>query len=97
MSRSDQAEFRNKLNEFSDRLRRRAQEFRSKGEFSDTHETLLDEIQKRNDALTAKVSEAERSGTAWDLIKAEMARDLSSLYDDMLEIEERLDTSSAKK
>jgi hypothetical protein len=97
MSDPDKTEFRKKLDEFSERLRARTEEFRKQGEFSDVHEALLNQIRQRNDALRKRVAETEQRGTAWDLIKAEFVRDYSSLFDDMLEFEERLDTAATKQ
>ena len=96
MSDPDKAEFRKKLDELSDRLRARIAEFMEKGEFSDVHATLVNQIEQRNDALRKNVTEAEKKGTAWDLMKAEFVRDYSSLFDDVLEFEERLDTEGVK-
>jgi hypothetical protein len=97
MSDPNQAEFRKKLDEFSERLRVRTEEFRKQGEFSDTHQALLNQIRQRNDALRNKVAEAEQKGTTWDLMKTEFVRDYSSLFDDMLEFEDRLDTAAANQ
>ena len=97
MSDPDQAEFRQKLDDFSARLRKRAEEFRRTGEFSDIHDALLKDIARRNEALISKVAEAERKGSTWDLVKAEFVRDYSSLFDDLLQIEERLDAVTMKQ
>ncbi len=43
------------------------------------------------------MSETEAEGSAWQLMKAEFARDFSSLYDDLLEFEDRVDTETMKK
>ncbi len=97
MDDTNRATFQQKLDEFTDRLRARTAEFRKTGEFADIHEALLKEIQQRNDALRKRVSETEAEGSAWQLMKAEFARDFSSLYDDLLEFEYRLDTETMKK
>jgi len=97
MNDPDKAEFRKKLDELADRLRARIEEFRQKGEFSDVHGALVSQIQQRNDALRKKVAEVENKGTAWDLMKSEFARDYSSLFDDVLEFEERLDAEAMKQ
>ena len=97
MSDPEIAALQKKLDDLSARLRARIEEFRQKGEFSDTHAALLKEIRQRNDALKSKVAEAGQKGTTWDLVKAEFARDYSSLFDDLLEIEERLDAEAMKQ
>jgi hypothetical protein len=97
MSYPDIAAFRKKLDDLSTRLRARSEEFRRTGEFTDIHAKLLDEIHQRNDALKGKVAEAERKGTTWELVKAELARDYSSLFDNLLQIEARLDAATIKQ
>jgi hypothetical protein len=97
MSDPDHAAFRKKLDDFSERLHARTEEFRRTGEFSDIHATLLNDIGRRNDALKSKVAEAEHKGKTWDLVKAELARDYGSLFDDLLQIEERLDAATMKQ
>ncbi len=96
MSDVERTTLQSHLDKLSDRLRKRAEEFRRLGEFSDVHQALLTEIQERNDALRKRVKEAEAEGSAWELVKAELARDLSSLYDDLLQLEDRLDSETIK-
>ncbi len=86
-----------KLDKLSAQLRRRKEELAKFGEFSDIHQTLLTDIQDRSDALRRRVRKAEERGSTWELIKAELALDVSSLYDDFLELEDRLDSDTMKK
>jgi hypothetical protein len=86
-----------KLDEFSNRLRARNAELRKSGEFSDTHRALSTEIKQRSDALRKRVKQTETAGSAWELVKAKFARDFSSLYDDLLQLEDRLDSEVMKK
>ncbi len=44
-----------------------------------------------------KVDTAAREGTSWDLARAEFIRDHSSIFDDLLLIDERLDAEAMKK
>ena len=87
---------RKKLDELSERVCKSTEQFKKSGEFSDVHQTLLTEIQHRNDALRELVRQAEREGSTWELIKAEFVRDISSLQDDLLEFEDRLDSEAAR-
>jgi len=96
MSDPDITSFRKKLDDLSARLHARSEELRRTGEFRDIHAKLLDEIHHRNDALKGKVAEAERKGTTWELVKAGLARDYSSLFDDLLQVEARLDAATMK-
>jgi len=91
----EKAAFERKLDEFSDRLRLRTEEFSKSGGFSDVHEALLKDIQRRNEKLKRKVKEA-RTSSVWEMIKAEIVRDYNALFDDLLQFEERLDTEFKK-
>jgi len=91
----EKAAFERKLDEFSDRLRLRTEEFSKSGGFSDVHEALLKDIQRRNEKLKRKVKEA-RTSSVWEMIKAEIVRDYNVLFDDLLQFEERLDTEFKK-
>jgi len=93
----DLVSLRGKLDELSHRLDARTQEFVQLGEFSDIHEALIGEIRQRHDKLRAKVDAAAGEGMSWDLVKAEFNRDHSSIFDDLLQIEERLDADAMKK
>ncbi len=86
-----------KLDKLAALLRRRKEELTKFGEFSDIHQTLLTEIQDRSDALRKRVTKAEESGSTRKLIRAELARDVSSLFDDFLMLEDRLDANMMKK
>jgi hypothetical protein len=87
MIESDGAEFRRELDEFSARLHARIEEFTKKGEFINVHTNLLNQIRNRSDQLKSRVVTAQELGTSWDLIKAEAARDYSSLFDNFLELQ----------
>ncbi len=97
MSDVEKTALQSRLDELSDQLRTRMKEFTKSGEFSSVHKAVLTEIQHRSDALRRRVREAETKDSTWELIKAEFARDLSSLYDDLLQFEERLDSEATKK
>jgi hypothetical protein len=97
MSHFDKAAFKKKLDELSRLIHAREKEFRQQGEFLDIHRALLEEIRQRNDALMKKVAEAEHRSSTWELVKAELARDYSSLLDDLLQFGERLDAEIMKQ
>ncbi len=94
---SDIDVLRYKLDKLSAQLRRRKEELTQFDEFSDIHQALLTEIQDRHDVLRMRVEKAEESGSTRELIRAELARDVSSLFDDFLELEDRLDAGMMKK
>lgn len=93
----DLAAFRKKLDDLSHLIDARRREFAQRGEFSDVHEALMSEIRQRQDRLRKKVDAASRDGTSWDLVKAEFTRDHSSIFDDLLLIQEMLDADVMKK
>jgi hypothetical protein len=92
----DLAAFRGKLDDLSHRLDARTREFTKNGKFSDIHEALISQIRQGHDKLRMKVDAAAREGTSWDLVKAEFTRDHSSIFEDLLQFEERLDAEAMK-
>ena len=97
MINEDLAAFRRKLDALSRRIDARKREFEKNGEFSDIHEALISQIRQRQDKLRMRVDAAAREGTSWDLLKAEFIRDHSSIFDDLLQIGERLEAEAMKK
>jgi deoxyadenosine/deoxycytidine kinase len=96
MSEAERDQMRARLDEFSRRLDARTREFEQRGEFSDLHRSLLDQIEARRQGLQAKLASAEASGSTWEVVKDEFQRDFSSIHDDLLRIDERLDTEQMK-
>jgi hypothetical protein len=87
----DPAALRRKLDDLSRRLDARTRELGRNGEFSDIHEALMGDIRKRHDRLRMRVDAADHEGSSWDLVKTEIVRDTSAIFDDLLQLEERLD------
>jgi hypothetical protein len=86
-----------KLKEFSRRLDARRQEFALRGELSDQHQSLVDEIQCQQDRLQTKLDRVEASGTPWAVIKAEIESEFQSLADKLAQFDERLDAEEMKQ
>ena len=93
----DPAALRRELDDLSRRLDARTREFRRNGEFSDVHEALMNDIRNRHDQLRTKVDASVREGRSWDLVKTEFIRDYSSMFDDLLQFEERLDADEGAR
>lgn len=91
------AAFRKRLDDLSKRIDARKWEFQHTGEFSDIHTTLIRQILQKHDKLKMRVDAVEHGGTRWDLVRAEMIRDNSSLFDDLLQLEELFDAEVIKK
>jgi hypothetical protein len=97
MSEAERDRMRARLEEFSRRLDARTREFHDQGEPSDAHQALMSEIRKRRDRLQARLASVEAKGSAWDVIRVEMERDFSSIHDDLLQLDERLDAGQMKQ
>jgi hypothetical protein len=96
MRDAEKATLERKLHEFSDRLKARTVEFSRSGGFSDAHRAILRDIQQRNEKLRTKVKEAESDRSIWELIKAEVVRDFTALFDDLQKFEDNLDAEFSK-
>jgi hypothetical protein len=94
---SEMDELKQKLDKLGERLRKRTREFQDTGRFSNLHRGFLDEIEKGNDALRAKVESAGRSKDGWEFTKAELWRDYATLVNNVLELDERLDAQTMRK
>ena len=97
MSEAERDRMRTKLDEFSRRLDALAREFKERGELSEAHESLISRIQGRRERVQDKLTRAEASGSAWEIIKVELERDFSSIYDDLLQLNEELDADQMKQ
>jgi len=97
MTQAKVIELERDLEEFSRRLEAKIHEFETTGQLSSAHERLADEMRVRQAMLRAKVNEAIRNGTAWDVIRTEFMRDYQSLFDSFAHWEERLDADSAMR
>ena len=96
MSEAERDRMRARLDEFSRRLDARTREFENRGEFSDLHRSLIGKIERRRERLRAKLASAEASGSTWEVVKVELERDFSSIDDDLLLLDERLDADQMK-
>lgn len=85
-----------KLDEYSKRLDAHMRDLKERGEFTEVHRNLIEEIKSRQDQMEKKVAVAEANGVTWDVIKSEVERDYDSIFDDLLQITERLDANEMK-
>ena len=97
MSEEHRDLLRTKLDEFSQRLDARTREFKERGEFSDVHRSLMTRIQQRRDRMLARLASAEAKGAKWEIIKIELDRDFSSIFDDFMQLNEKLDADGMKR
>ena len=96
MNQLERDELKDKLDDFSRRLDAQVRNWKERGEFTDTVRRLIDDIRRRRDQIEKKLALAEAKGTPWDVIKIETERDFSSIFDDLLQIGERLDSEEIK-
>jgi hypothetical protein len=97
MSETEHDRMQARLEAFGRLLDARAREFKQTGEFSDQHELLISQIRGRYDLMQARLASAKASGSSWDLIRVEFERDLGSVYDDLLLLNNRLDAEQMKQ
>jgi protoheme ferro-lyase len=96
MTQVERDELKERLDDFSRRLNAHVRSWKERGEFTDVHRTSIDDITRRHDQIQKKLALAEAHGTPWDVIKVEAERDFSSVYDDLIQIKERLDSDEKK-
>ena len=96
MNELERDELKDKLDDFSRRLDAEVRNWKERGEFNDTLRRLIDDIRRRRDQIEKKLALAEAKGTPWDVIKIETEWDFSSIFDDLLQIGERLDSEEIK-
>jgi hypothetical protein len=89
--------YRKELASLSQRLQAVNEEFREHG-MSDTHRAVLDRVHREKDRLAMMLSDAEHTGTKWNLIKAEFAAAFNSFVADLELLQlPLLDVESTKK
>jgi hypothetical protein len=97
MTQVERDELKERLDDFSRRLNAHVRSWKERGEFTDVHRTSIDDITRRHDQIQKKLASAEAHGTPWDVIKIETERDFSSLFDNLLQINEQLDADEKRE
>lgn len=93
----EQQQLNEKLEEFAKLLRKRTTEFHEKGHFSDRHGSFMREIEKKNDALRAKISEAAQARNSWSFVKAELLRDYEAAFNEFMTLGDGVDAEELKR
>jgi len=96
MVQDEYAGFSNDLDRLAERIGTRMTELKNAGRFREDFEGSANEILARHEQLRDRAAQAARSGTAWETMKAELTRDYSSLFDNALGFEQRIDEDFAK-
>jgi hypothetical protein len=97
MGEADRDDLKIKLDDFSRRLDKRRREFASRGELTDSQQSLMNEIQRHQDRIQTKLDGVEASGTAWAVIKAEIEGEFHSLADKLALLDEKLDADEMRQ
>lgn len=97
MSEPEHDRMQARLDAFGRLLDARTREFKETGEFSDQRQLLISQIRGSHDRMQARLASAKASGSSWDLIRVEFERDLGSIYDDLLLLNNRLDAEQMKQ
>jgi hypothetical protein len=96
MERDEYAGFANELDRLGRRIEMRMMELKKSGRFREDFEGPANEILARQELLRDRAANAVRSGKGWEIMKAELERDYSSLFDNALSFERRIDEDFAK-
>lgn len=96
MPSDNHIELDDRLDLLSRRIAERVRQLKDHGRFSDEFERVAGDIQARQKHLNARVSAAIASGANWELMKAELERDYSSLFDNVTSFEQQIEADFAK-
>ena len=96
MPADNRTELDDRLALLSRRIAERVDQLKEHGRFTDEFERVASDIRARQKHLNARVSAAGESGESWDLIKAELERDYSSLFDNAASFEQQIEADFAK-
>jgi hypothetical protein len=96
MTETDGDALKEKLDDFSRRLDDHVRDMKERGLFSESHQRLVADMTQRRDQINKKLASAEAKGCLWSVIRIETERDFGSLFDDLLQLNERLDADRMK-
>lgn len=80
-----------RLDAYAQMLEERLAKMRVSGRLTRGYSTLNNEIEERQRLLRNRVTDAIRTGKFWDIVLAELRRDYSSLFDNILGFERTVD------
>ena len=96
MPADNRPELDDRLTSLSRRIAERVHQLKEHGRLTDEFERVASDIEARQKHLNARVSAAIDSGDNWDLMKTELERDYSSLFDNVTSFEQQIEADFAK-
>jgi hypothetical protein len=86
-----------KLEKLAENLRKRTREFHETGSFSEVRRNFVKDVEKRNDALRAKIAHAAQNKDSWGFVKAELWRDYEAMFNEFATLNAGVDAESLKR
>lgn len=93
----EQQDLAEKLEKFSEVLRKRTREFHETGRFSNLQRNFLNNIEKTNESLRAKITQAAREKDSWAFTRAELRRDYEAMINEFVTLNDGVDADALKK
>jgi hypothetical protein len=94
MTQDDGAQFRARLDAFSDKLARKREESARNGQFGDVHRELWDRIEAAHGRLHHRAASAAVRDELWCTVRGQLARDFDAVSEDFERSLERLDRAA---
>jgi hypothetical protein len=95
MAHENIAEFRARLDAFSNKLARKRDEYASKGQFADIHRKLWERIEAAHGRLHQQAASAATREDLWSTVKHQLARDFEAVREDFERSLERIDQEAS--
>ncbi len=86
-----------KLEKLSGDLGKRTRQFHETGGFTDIRRSFVNEIEKKNDALRARIDQTVKDKDSWGFFRASLWRDFEAAAEDFAELVALPDTEPKKK
>ncbi len=97
MSDKEMKQLIEKLEKLSGDLGKRTRQFHETGGFTDIRRSFVNEIEKKNDALRARIDKTVKDKDSWGFFKASLWRDFEAAAEDFAELVALPDTEPKKK
>jgi DNA-binding GntR family transcriptional regulator len=95
MTHDDIAEFRARLDAFSDNLARKREEYARNGFFGDVQRELWDRIEAAHGRLHHRAASASLREGLWSTVRDQLARDFEAVSEDFERSLERIDQEAS--